>query len=100
MNSLTMIQQLHFSLKEIENLIENLIYIILIMLKKTKNEKYERKTRKTDEFDFCHFSLPMSHNEAIEFENAVSGSGPLQSEVVARWQKKIQDKSRRQSTVV
>ena len=46
------------------------------------------------------FSLPMSQNEAIEFENAVSGSGPLQSEVVARWQKKIQDKSRRQSTVV
>ena len=55
MNSLTMIQQLHFSLKEIENLIENLIYSILILLNKTKNEKYERKNRKTAEFDFCHF---------------------------------------------
>ena len=50
-------------------------------------------------FSFAGFSL-MSHNDAIEFENAMDGSQPLRSEVVARWQRKIQDKSHRQGTVV
>lgn len=54
---------------------------------------------------FLHFPFPviippMSHNEAIEFENAINSGAPLQSEVVARWQRRIQDKSKRQGTIV
>ena len=49
----------------------------------------------------CFLSfLPMSHNDAIDFENTIDSNQPLRSEVVARWQRKIQDKSHRQGTVV
>lgn len=51
-------------------------------------------------FLFCVIIFPMSHNGAIEFENAINSGAPLQSEVVARWQRKIQDKSERQGTIV
>lgn len=42
----------------------------------------------------------MSHKEAIDFESALDGAGPLKSEVVARWQRKIRDKSHQQSQSV
>ena len=42
----------------------------------------------------------MSHKEAIDFENALDGAGPLKSEVVARWQRKIRDKSQQQAQSV
>ena len=42
----------------------------------------------------------MSHKEAIDFENALDGAGPLKSEVVARWQRKIRDKSQQHAQSV
>ena len=51
-------------------------------------------------FFFCIFLVPMNSNEAIEFENMLDGSAPLQSKVVARWQRKLHDKSQQQSVSV
>ena len=38
----------------------------------------------------------MEQREAIEFENVLNGSIPFESKVVARWQRKMQDKSQQQ----
>lgn len=56
--------------------------------------------RSVEESDFQDVIIIMSHKEAIDFENALDGAGPLKSEVVARWQRKIRDKSQQQSQAV
>lgn len=42
----------------------------------------------------------MEQREAIEFENVLNGTIPFESKVVARWQRKMQDKSQQQRVSV
>lgn len=56
--------------------------------------------RNRERLFFCIFLVPMNSNEAIEFENMLDGSAPLHSKVVARWQRKLHDKSHQQSVSV
>ena len=46
------------------------------------------------------FFSVMEQREAIEFENVLNGTMPFESKVVARWQRKMQDKSQQQRVSV
>lgn len=46
------------------------------------------------------FFSAMEQREAIEFENVLNGTIPFESKVVARWQRKMQDKSQQQRVSV